>query len=322
MSQYDIACVGILCADVLAKPVSELPEKGKLNLIDSIVLDMGGCAANAAIDLSKLGFKPVIVAKIGNDGFGGFIKNKLSSGGVDISGLVTDDGVQTSASVLPISADGERTVMHCLGTNAGFCYEDINLDIINNSKIVFIAGTFLMPSFDGDGAVRLLREAGRMGKIRMLDTAWDSTGRWFTVIEKCLPELDWFMPSYEEAVAMSGLDDEVKIADFFAAKGARNVIIKLGSRGCHVRPADAPAFSVPTYGHVKVVDTSGAGDSFCAGFIGGLLKGWDLPRCACFANAVGSHCVMEMGTTNGVKSFDEIVAFMDRHPNIKENICL
>ena len=113
-SNKGIVCAGILCADILGKTVDELPEKGKLSLVDKISLQIGGCATNVVIGLSKLGLRATIVGKIGEDSLGRFIFNNLEQEKVDISGLKTDQNVSTSASMVMISADGERSIIHSL----------------------------------------------------------------------------------------------------------------------------------------------------------------------------------------------------------------
>ncbi len=307
---FDAVCAGILCADVLAKPVNELPQKGKLELIDDLKLQIGGCASNAAIDLSRMGVRTAILGKIGNDGFGDFIKEGMSKENIDITGLKTADDIQTSASVVAINKDGERSILHCLGANSRFCFEDIDLDILNDSKLLFIAGTFLMPSLDGEGTLKLLEAGRRAGAITCMDTAWDSTGSWIKKIKGSISLLDWFMPSYDEAVMLSGQRDPEKIALDFSRKGARNIVIKLGEEGCFVKPFDSPGFYSPAF-KVDTIDTSGAGDAFCAGFITGIIKGWETAECARYANAAGAACVSAIGTTSGIRDFDQIREIMD-----------
>ena len=307
----DIACVGILCADVLAKPVETLPGKGLLTMVDRLQLDIGGCAANAAIDLARLGVSASLFGRIGRDDFGTYLTDRLGKEGVDTRNLSVDPDVPTSASIVAVDAKGERSILHCPGANAVFRYENVDVEAVLQAKILFVSGTFLMRDFDGEGAERLLREARRAGVLCCCDTAWDSTGRWLETIAGMLPELDWFLPSQEEAVKLSGRTDPAEMADFFHDKGARNVVVKLGDKGCYVRLENGDGFHVAALTGIPVVDTSGAGDAFCAGFLAGLLRGLAPRQCALLANAAGACCVMEMGTTAGIRSIQETMRLLD-----------
>ncbi|MBX3255335.1 MAG: carbohydrate kinase family protein [Chitinophagaceae bacterium] len=305
-----IVCTGILCADILGKTINDLPAKGKLSLADEISMQVGGCAANVAIGMAKLGFPPAIIGRIGQDGLGNFIRGTLLDMHVNMEGLKMDGEYSTAASMVMIDASGERTIIHAMGANAAFCFNDIQLDIVKQAKLLLIAGTFLMPSFDGEGTQMLLRYANENGVICCMDTAWDATGEWLHKIEPALQYLDWFMPSYDEAVELSGKKIPSRIAQFFLERGVKNVVIKLGNEGCFVQEGDNRGYLVPSYKNVVAVDSSGAGDSFCAGFITGLNQGWPVRDCAVFANAVGAHCVMKIGTTAGITSMQEILDFI------------
>jgi len=316
VGKCEILCVGMVCVDVLAKAVDSFPENGKLVLIDGISLQIGGCAANAAICLSKIGTKSAIVGKIGNDNLGKILNEKFLIEKVDVSGLIVDEKVNTSSSIVMISSDGERSVIHSFGSNKGFCFEDIDPDVIKGKKILLIAGTFLMPAFDGEGTEKMLRLAKENGVLCCMDTAWDSTGEWEKKIQGTFQYLDWFMPSYDEARELSKKDNFEEMALFFSQKGVVNVIIKLNSEGCYVKEKDQKGYQVPAYSRIQSVDASGAGDAFCAGFIAALNEGWEVEKCAKFANAAGAHCIMHIGTTVGVKSMKEMLDFMDDYEKV------
>ncbi len=307
----DVACIGILVADVIAKPVDKIPKPGLLERIDSIAIYSGGCAMNAGIDMAKIGLKTAVLGKTGDDSFGSFLRGELEKYSVDISGLATDESVQTSASVVVSASNGERSFLHTVGANATFCYNDVNWDVIENSKIVFVAGTMLMDAFDGEDCAKVLKKCKEMGKITVLDTAWDSRGRWMQVLKPCMPYIDVFMPSIDEAIELAGGEEEpAKIADIFFEMGVKQVVIKLGSKGCYLRETkDAEGVIIPCF-KVKAVDTTGAGDSFCAGFLTGMAKGLPFADCGRFANAVGAHCVQAMGASTGIRSYDEIRNFI------------
>lgn len=307
----DVACIGIFVADVIAKPVDSIPKPGLLERIDSIKTYSGGCAMNAGVDMAKIGLKTAVLGKMGNDSFGAFLREELEKYGVETGGVVIDKTEQTSASVVISASSGERSFLHCVGANATFCYEDVNWDIIENSHIIFVAGTMLMDAFDGEDCAKVLKKCKEMGKVTVLDTAWDSKGRWMQVLKPCMPYIDVFMPSIDEAIELAGGEtDPVKIADYFFSLGVSKVVIKLGSKGCYLRETiDADGIIIPCF-KVQAVDTTGAGDSFCAGFLTGMAKGLSFEECGKFANAVGAHCVQAMGASTGILSYDEIRLFI------------
>ena len=125
-----------------------------------------------------------------------------------------------------------------------------------------------------------------------------------------MPYIDVFLPSIEESIELSGSRKLKSIADVFFDRGVKHVAIKLGSKGCYLREGkDVDGVIIPAY-KVKAIDTTGAGDSFCAGFITGLVKGMSYVECGNFANAVGAHCVSAIGATTGIKPMKNILAFM------------
>jgi len=304
-----VICLGILVADVIAKPVTQLPPKGKLIAVDTIELHTGGCATNTAIDLARLGEDVGIIGLLGNDGLGDFVLDRLRTEKVGIAGIRRTKHVGTSTCMVLSDVDGERSFIYYGGANNTFTENDIDFSLIENCDILFIAGSLLLPAFDGIPTATLLQRAQTAGKYTILDTAWDSTGRWMSAIAPCLPYLDLFIPSLEEAQMLTGKEDVQNIADIFFTAGTRNVVIKCGADGCYIKNA-TEEYYLDSY-KVDVIDTNGAGDSFVAGFISGLLSGWDLKRCGEFANAVGAHCVGSVGASSGIKTKKEILSFIE-----------
>ena len=308
-----IACVGILVADVIVKPVNAYPDKGVLEKVDSITIHNGGNAMTASINLKKLGVNSAIVGMVGDDIFGEFLKSRLASSGVDVRALKLSEDVQTSASVLMIDKTGERSFFHCTGANAVFSHSDIDYDVINECDIVFVTGTFLLSHFDGKETMEFLKKCKELGKTTMLDVCWDSKNEWGKLIDMSLPYIDYFMPSIDEAVCIAKKDTPDEIADVFCSKGAKNIIIKLGSNGCYLRKAgDYKGRVFKPFKVDKVVDTTGAGDSFCSGFIAAFSKKMPLEDCVIFANAVGAMSVMKKGATSGTGTFEETLKFIKK----------
>ncbi len=307
-----VACVGILVADVIVEPVLSYPEKGVLVPVDSITMHNGGNAMTATINLKKLGVDSAIIGMVGSDIFGEFLKGKLKDAGVNTDGLKTNDKVQTSASVLMIDRDGERSFFHCTGTNAVFSESDIDYGIVKDCDIVFVTGSFLLDSFDGGDTMKFLKKCKELGKTTFLDVCWDAKGKWGELLDMSIPYIDYLMPSIDEAVKLTGKENPEEIADVFVSKGAKNIIIKLGGKGSYLRKEEEKSGKIFSPYYVEnPVDTTGAGDSFCSGFLAEFARGGSLDDCMKIANSAGAHCVMEKGATAGMKTYEEIKRFTE-----------
>jgi sugar/nucleoside kinase (ribokinase family) len=308
----DVTCVGILVADVVGKPIEQMPERGRLALVERIELHSGGCAANTGVALAKLGVDTALIGKVGSDGFGDFLVSCFERVGIDSGGVVRDPVAATAATMVLVHGDGERSFLHYLGANATFRMEDVDFARVRRSKILHVAGAFVMPMLDGAPTAELLRRAKAEGILTALDTVWDARGRWMETLAPCLPYVDYLLPNIEEARMLAGGRKQPKdVAKYLLDAGAKVVGLKLGERGSYLRAADGTELSVPAL-PVQAIDALGAGDAYVAGFLAGLARGWDLERCARFANAVGACCVTALGATTGVRSFDETLAFMER----------
>jgi sugar/nucleoside kinase (ribokinase family) len=303
----DVICLGILVADVVAKPVAEYPGRGRLVLVEQMELHSGGCAANTGIALARLGVATSVIGKVGRDSFGDFVVGELERHGVDASGVLRDDQAQTAATMVMVHPDAERSFVHCAGANATLTAAEIDTERFRGARFLHVAGSLLMPAFDGEPTAEVLRRAREMGLVTSLDTVWDSRGRWMAAIRPCLPHLDLCMPSIEEARELTGRDAPGEVAAALAGEGARTVVLKMGEAGCYVRSPEGE-FALPAFA-VDAVDALGAGDCFAAGFLAGRLRGWDLARAARFACAVGAMCVTALGATAGVGGFERTLEF-------------
>ena len=308
-----ILCIGSVTTDVIIKPVDHLPDPGVLQFIDSSKMFVGGCAANASIDLAKLGVPVSLICKLGKDLFGNFVYDTAKAHGVDVKGVIMDDSVQTTTSIVCVTSDGERSFLYNGGSTSSLALEEISDEVLQDCDIVFIAGALLTHKLDGEPAAKLFKRAQEMGKYTVMDTAFDPTGRWMKGVEAALPYLDLFMPSIEEAREIAGKQDFEEIAQVFFAHGVKNVIIKAGKKGAYIHEGGKEGYFAPTYLSIKPPDSTGAGDSFCAGFLAGLAQGFNYKKSAQLGNAVGTHCVMEMGAYTGIKPLSEIYKFMQEH---------
>lgn len=307
----DVVCLGILVADIVARPVDTYPQRGELILCDSMSTSIGGCAANTGIGLQKLGVSTAVIGKVGRDSFGDFVRQTLTDYQLDTSGVALSDAVSTSSTMVIISSDAERSFIHYIGANADFTADDINWDLIKDAKLLHVAGHFIMPAFDGNPCAQVLKRAQQLGIKTSLDTAWDASGKWMETLRPTLPHLDYFVPSFSEA--QKCVDPKFtsprEVAKVFADSGVGTIALKMGERGSYIWGKDGEEIQMPPY-RVKAVDANGAGDAFAAGFLAGVMHGFDLETTAKLANATGACVVTKPGAVAGFRSLDETMDFI------------
>lgn len=308
----EIVCLGIVVADVIARPVDQYPQRGELALCNEMRPSIGGCAANTGIGLQKLGVPVAIIGKVGRDGFGDLVRGILRDHGLDVLGLATDEVVATSATMVMVASDGERSFIHYTGANAEMTPDDVNWELLKDAKLLHVAGHFVMPKFDGTPCAEVLKQARSMGITTALDTVWDASGCWMEKLRPSLPYIDYFLPSFHEArQCVPGARTPQEVARAFQDEGVGVVALKMGEDGSYLR-AGNDEWTLPTY-KVAAVDATGAGDAFAAGFLAGVVRGFDLETCGRLGNAAGACCVTEVGTVAGIRSLEETLKFIESH---------
>ncbi len=298
----DVVCLGILVADVIARPIDALPRSGTLAYLTDVSLRGGGCALNTATVLTRFACTTAVAGKIGDDAFGDFLGELLDERHIDRRAVLRDGSTATSATVVLVDARGERTFLHMKGANAELRSEELDLDAVCAGRCLHVAGALVMDAFDGEPCAAVLQAARRRGALTSVDTVWDPSGRWERILP-CLPHVDVFAPSLAEAQAISGRDDAEAAAAWLRRAGARDVVVKLGAEGCYVA-GDGLVGPVA----VTAVDGTGAGDAFVAGLLYGVLSGWPIVRSARLANAAGALATTAIGATEGVPGLPETMA--------------
>lgn len=308
----DICVLGNFVVDLIGKPIDRLPERGRLLLIDTLETHVGGNGPNTAGALGKLGASVAVGGRVGTDLYGRFMLETLEGWGVDTGPVVRDPEATTGVTLVPIDSTGERSFIHHYGANARFGPADVPWDRIAGARHLHLASFFVLPAVDGPAAAAILAEAHRRGMTTSVDVCWDREGRWLENLGPCLPHVDLFMPSEEEAGHLSGQKEPQLMARVLREAGCRAVAIKLGDHGCLYQDAEResvlPAYDVP------VRETTGAGDCFIAGFLYGRTQGWDLERTLHFANACGARAVTAVGAVTGMAPAGEIAAWAARLP--------
>jgi sugar/nucleoside kinase (ribokinase family) len=305
-----IVCLGILVADVVARPLWTAPNSGRLVLVDEMALHTGGCALNAATGLARLGLPVEVIGRVGSDPLGDFLLSTMSERGIGTRGVSRDREIGTSATMVMVAPDGERRFVHYIGANARLRPDEVDAALLTGASILHVAGALVLPGLDGRPMAALLQTARSAGVITFLDTVWDDTGRWMNLLGPSLPYTDYFVPSLAEAQALTGLNDPDEVARALLDRGVGTVGLKMGSAGSLVVSGNRERLRLPAF-EVPVVDSTGAGDAFAAGFIAGVWLGWSLEQTARLANAVGALCVTGPGASGNVCSLPETLTFID-----------
>ena len=297
----DVVCVGILVADVIVRPVAQLPEPGTLGFVEAIELRGGGCALNSSSALARLGLASAALGKVGRDTFGDFVLHLLDERGVDAGGALRDPELPTSASVALVDPAGERTFLHVRGANAALAADELG-ERPFAGRALHVAGALVLDGLDGEPTAELLAEARRRGIHTSVDPVFDPGGRWERLLP-ALPHCDLVTPGLAEAQGITGEREAARAAARLRKLGARTAAVTLGADGCYVW-GDGFEGRVPAV-PVAAVDGTGAGDAFAAGFLYGALAGWPLERCARFANAAGALATTAIGAFEGVGTLEE-----------------
>jgi sugar/nucleoside kinase (ribokinase family) len=304
----EVLCAGIIVADHVSSPIAHLPAAGELVLADQLLLTIGGCAANVAVDLVKLGLSAAVVGRVGDDVFGRIVADMLRERRVDVSPLQVTPGVDTSQTLIVNVAGQDRRFIHTFGANAAFKAGDIPTERAAKCKVLYLGGYLLMDRVDAAELAAVFAAARAAGARTVLDVVTPGPGDYLPRLTPLLPQVDVFLPNDHEASLITGESDPWRQAEAFQRLGAGTVVITLGDRGAVLvngrERLRAATFSVP------FVDGSGGGDAFAAGYIDGLLQGLDAEGCLRRASAVGASCVRAVGTTTGVFTREECEAFL------------
>jgi len=308
-----VVCAGILVADLFVPPLEQLPAEGNLVVTEDFLVQPGGCAANTAISLAKLGVSVSVIGKVGGDPFGTAVELDLQKHGVQTAAICRSSSHGTSKTViLPVIGE-DRRYIHTLGANADFTVEDISLPLAMQAQIFVLGGYCVLPSLDPIKLATLLKDIQGNGTRTILDVVVPASINHPTLddLRPILPFVDVFMPNIEEASLLTGETDPHRQAELFLQAGCNIAIITRGEQGALLMSTqetlETPAFPV------EVVDVSGAGDAFVAGFVVGLLKQWTLADSLRFASVIGASACTRLGCTAGVFTLAEAETHVQSH---------
>jgi sugar/nucleoside kinase (ribokinase family) len=291
-----VITVGVHIVDVLTRPVEFIPEGQDTALVEQIRLTAAGSAAGTAVDLARLGLDVVSMGAIGDDELGDFLVSVMTRRGVDVSRLARRGTDQTSASILPIRPDGGRPSFHVPGANLTVGVGDVDLQELAGAEAVHLGGpdvTFGLNDPAFFAALDTARANGAFVTMDLLSNLEDLLKGAMAF----LPHVDYFLPNEEQLLLATGLTDVEEAAGTLLAHGLSAVLVTLGGEGSLVVTREG-AVRVPAL-PVEVVDTTGCGDAYCAGFIAGLVEGLGVEAAARWGTAAAAEVATGLGSDAG-----------------------
>ncbi|EFC86416.1 carbohydrate kinase family protein [Parafrankia sp. EUN1f] len=292
--EMNVVALGAHVLDTLVRPVEGIPAGQDGLLVDQIRVSAAGPAGGTALVLARLGARVRSAGAVGTDPIGDQLLALLGRAGVDTSLIVRRDGAQTSASVLPIRPDGSRPAFHVIGANGTYGPDDAPWDAIAAATHLHLGGPEFM---GGEAAGRILAFAREHGVTTSLDSLAPADPGMLDWIAGALPHVDYLLPNDEQVLGWTGEPDLVAACRALLARGVGCVAATAGAAGAVVVTADEvhriPAFAV------DVVDTSGCGDSFSAGFLRALALGRTPREAAVLGCASAAFTAGGLGTDHG-----------------------
>ena len=292
-TMYDVICAGQAIIDCIIKSREEKPYKENVFRAKAIELHTGGDALNEAMALSSMGYDAALVCGLGNDLAGSVIIDESAKYAIDTERVRIVRGMPTPVANLNVADDGSRHSVNSPATDLnGY---SIAKEDLAGAKIVSFASLFRPPFADLQYTADLIKYAKAQGSVICADSKLPlSEGKYIEHLGDALPMIDYFFPNEKEAAYYSNKASFEEAADFFRNLGIKNVIIKAGAEGCFVSGTDG-TFTIPAVTVDDVVDTTGAGDNFVAGFISGLLKGEGLYDCALLGTQRAAYSITHTG---------------------------
>ena len=302
---YDVVVVGELNADLILSgdvaPVFGQVEK----LIDDAALVLGSSSGIFACGAARLGLRVAFVGKVGDDEFGRFLMGRLKASGVDIAGMIIDSTIKTGLTVI-FSRGNDRAMLTYPGAIATLRYEEVDTSLLERARHLHLGSYYLLDALRPD-VPRLFNMARTRGLSVSLDTNYDPTEQWDGGLDESLRYVDIFLPNETELRAIARTADIEMALDIFARR-VPIVAVKRGGHGAVARQGDRKVAADSLT--VQVVDTTGAGDSFDAGFVYGYLASWDLARALRMACVCGALSTRAAGGTVAQPTRDEALALM------------
>lgn len=297
----EILIIGAAIVDVLARPVSPEVFRSGSYPADSIRMTTGGDALNEAVLLSRMGKKVYLETVIGEDEAGRMVARRCEENGIPLEKRQIRPELSTSVNIVLVQENGERSFLtdpH--GAQRKLKTGHIRMPFPSTSKILCFASIFVFPEIGPQDLKVIFSRAKSQGMTVCADMTKPKQGETITDFSEVLPYIDYLIPNKEEACMFTGEKTAEKAASELLLAGVKHVVIKCGADGCLVGDK-AGIYRVPAVESVNCVDTTGAGDSFVAGFLFALSEGKSLRECAEYGNACGAKAVAVTGATEWLR---------------------
>ncbi len=299
-----IATVGVHVLDTHVIGIESIPDGSDGQLVETIRFSPAGTAGGTAVVLARLGAEVTSYGAVGTDPIATSLLALLEAEGVDTSGLVRKDDQQTSASVIPVRPNGDRPAWHCIGANGAFTLDDLDLAALDGITHLHLGG----PEFlGGEAAGRLLAHARSIGATTSVDVLAPGDPDLLAWIGDCLPHTDYLLPNDEQVRGLTGATDLAEGARALLDHGVGCVAATAGSQGAVIVTKDETV-EVPAYA-IEVVDTTGCGDAFSAGFLRGLSLDLGLREAGRLGCATAAQVAQGLGTDAGDYDLASVRAF-------------
>jgi sugar/nucleoside kinase (ribokinase family) len=307
MARFDVVVIGDANPDLLFRGGDVVPAFGQHeHIVEEARLMVGGSGAIMACGAARLGLRTAFLGLLGDDPFGRFMLDALQERDVDASVSRVDPDRPTGVTVV-LSRGEDRAMLTALGTIDALRGEDVDLDLLADARHVHVSSYYLQEGLQPD-LPALFDKAHRAGATTSIDPNWDPNERWNGGLLDLLWGTDVFLPNSAEARAITGIDD-IDVATESLSERGTTLAVKFGQGGGLAKAGDELVHveAVP----VDVVDTTGAGDSFDAGFLAGRLQGWPIKRCLQLGVACGSLSTRAAGGIAAQPTMDEAVSAID-----------
>ena len=306
--QYDLICIGVALVDSIIRGFDPEPISASGYRAESGSLNVGGEAVNEAIAAAKLGLRTGILCSLGKDGAGDLVVGSLSENGVDTSLVIRDAEHPTPVTTMFVREDGTRQSITNTAHRYNFHPERYGERFLNTRALIL--GSLFRAPFDDPEIIHSVLTSAKEKKLKVFADTKLPNFRFLTLadLKDSLPMIDYITPNEDESRYYTGRDTPEEMAQVFLDSGVRNVIIKLGGRGCYFRNSRESVMLPPC--PIHAVDATGAGDNFVAGFASEVLRGAATFDALRFANACGAICTTEVGAGTALKSRNQVLDFM------------